>query len=744
MIPRAVLTTRYIAALAILLMTTAVSAAVPTTMNYQGRLTDDTGDPVADGDYSVTFTIYDSFEAGADLWTETRTVATTNGLFTVLLGEVNPLTNSVFDGGTRYLGIQIGADPEYSPRIALVAVPYALRSEMSDSAQAALEAQTAISATSAAQAGIADSADAVTDGGIDLADIGQNGASEGQIMKWVGSSWTLADDSIGGSTTGWNWSDSSSYGPDTVAMAGNFIAPLSLNTNTEDPIFSLKNFGNGPAVDLWMMGLGTSKTALRAAVTGGQNYNIAINGAATGDIGGKTGGRFTADGLGTNYGSYAEAHDGEVNYAFYGRSYGDEANYGLSVTAEDGTHNYGIYSQANSDGVVTADNNYGVFSTAQGANVNYALYGGVGGGEPTATNYGLYVAADGAGHNTAISASASGGVSNRAANLNGDVFVMGNTSMRGDLMISRSTIDSPVWEFDTESNHLNFYEWGSDQDRRTMQLSGWTYGQIKMFHQADTAVDQVRIYAGPNGGQLKLKDTNDSVTIAFMGNGSTYLNNQRVVLHEESVDDLELMNEPGIVLDRNTGCHTISALNTMEDVATVRIQIPAPGYIVLNGHAFAEISGTTNNGRIKAQIDETEGGSATAGYYTRIGLGAYVSAGSSFFSDFDVNCHRVYYKDSAGFYDFRFEALKENTITAKICYGSLTATYFPTSYGTVQAVSNMGDAGMDQTGAGDPTPVNNPTIQTVDLREREIAEKQARREKTKAALEELTSDEESR
>ena len=137
-------------------------AGVPSLMNYQGRLTDGGGIPVGDDTYTVVFTIYDATSGGNSKWTETRSVTTTNGLFSILLGLDNLLKDTVFSASTRYLGIAVGGDPELSPRIALVTVPYAFQSSKSDSSKAA---ETAVHS---------DSTDAITDGGIDLADIGQS------------------------------------------------------------------------------------------------------------------------------------------------------------------------------------------------------------------------------------------------------------------------------------------------------------------------------------------------------------------------------------------------------------------------------------------------------------------------------------------------------------------------------------------------------------------------------------------
>ena len=103
--------------------------SVPSMMNYQGVLSDPTtGDPVPDGDYEIRFALYDVASGGTALWTETQTVPVENGLFSVLLGSVNPLSPGDFTGAT-YLGVKVGADAEMTPRLQIVSVPYAIHAQ---------------------------------------------------------------------------------------------------------------------------------------------------------------------------------------------------------------------------------------------------------------------------------------------------------------------------------------------------------------------------------------------------------------------------------------------------------------------------------------------------------------------------------------------------------------------------------------------------------------------------------------
>jgi len=107
-------------------------ADVPTTIGYQGQLTDGSGNPVPDGSYTMRFRIYDDANNGTDLWTEYQDVAVTDGQFDVLLGNVTSLSGSLFDSSQRWLAVKVGSDPEMAPRQPLASVPFSLRADIAD------------------------------------------------------------------------------------------------------------------------------------------------------------------------------------------------------------------------------------------------------------------------------------------------------------------------------------------------------------------------------------------------------------------------------------------------------------------------------------------------------------------------------------------------------------------------------------------------------------------------------------
>jgi len=100
----------------------AARAQAPSTLSYQGVLTDGAGNLVADGDYAITFRIYDVAAGGVALFTQALpAVPVERGGFSVVLTGVSLPFDQPY-----HLGIQVGADPELSPRVALTASPYAM------------------------------------------------------------------------------------------------------------------------------------------------------------------------------------------------------------------------------------------------------------------------------------------------------------------------------------------------------------------------------------------------------------------------------------------------------------------------------------------------------------------------------------------------------------------------------------------------------------------------------------------
>ncbi|UCD18196.1 MAG: hypothetical protein JSV44_04600, partial [Candidatus Zixiibacteriota bacterium] len=105
----------------------ALADGAPSTILYQGRLTQDNGDPITVAT-DLTFRIYPTDIAVSPLYTQVANVTPDdNGVFTIELGPLN--ITSHLQGTVRWLGITVGADAEMAPRQPLTSVPYAISSE---------------------------------------------------------------------------------------------------------------------------------------------------------------------------------------------------------------------------------------------------------------------------------------------------------------------------------------------------------------------------------------------------------------------------------------------------------------------------------------------------------------------------------------------------------------------------------------------------------------------------------------
>ncbi len=134
--------------LTLLFSLTAPAQSVPPLINYQGRLTDQTGAPLTAGAYGLQFRLWDSPTAAnaSDLiWGQQQNVTVqSNGVFNVILGSpggspipgATPAVNNLayaFAGSNAFLGVTImvsngtiiATPNEILPRQQLLSVPYA-------------------------------------------------------------------------------------------------------------------------------------------------------------------------------------------------------------------------------------------------------------------------------------------------------------------------------------------------------------------------------------------------------------------------------------------------------------------------------------------------------------------------------------------------------------------------------------------------------------------------------------------
>lgn len=104
------------------------AAGINNQVHFQGKVVDKTtGTNIPNGSYGFVFNVYNVSSGGSTLWTESKSITVTDGIFQTFLGDVTPLPGSIdFNSDELYVGVNFNSDGEMTPRIRLSAVPYAM------------------------------------------------------------------------------------------------------------------------------------------------------------------------------------------------------------------------------------------------------------------------------------------------------------------------------------------------------------------------------------------------------------------------------------------------------------------------------------------------------------------------------------------------------------------------------------------------------------------------------------------
>ncbi|MFP4089324.1 MAG: hypothetical protein ACLFUB_04745 [Cyclobacteriaceae bacterium] len=85
-------------------------AQVSKQLNYSGTLYDTSGQPLVDGTPSLKFNLYKVSTGGSPIWTETQSVTTLVGEFSVLLGSTTPFPDSIDFTTDYWLGLKLNSE----------------------------------------------------------------------------------------------------------------------------------------------------------------------------------------------------------------------------------------------------------------------------------------------------------------------------------------------------------------------------------------------------------------------------------------------------------------------------------------------------------------------------------------------------------------------------------------------------------------------------------------------------------
>lgn len=239
------------------LAASAGAQSVPSSINYQGRLTDNSPEQVpVDGTVSMTFSIWTQQAGGSQLWTETwPSVTVVRGIYSIILGtNGTAIPTSVFSGGTaRYLEIVVNGET-LSPRQQLGSVGWSMQ------AQNAETAITATNFTGPLAGDVTGTQGATTVARIQGRNVSNAVPTANQFLQYVGSQWTPStfsfvetDPKVGTLTSGrvpyWGTTtlvngtifDNAATGNVGVGAAGTANRRLDVNSGTMDAVYGHSN-----------------------------------------------------------------------------------------------------------------------------------------------------------------------------------------------------------------------------------------------------------------------------------------------------------------------------------------------------------------------------------------------------------------------------------------------------------------------------------------------------------------------
>lgn len=372
-------------------------AAVPTTMNIQGRLTDDTGTPLPAGEKGFLFRIFDSQTGGTQLWPEglgeTQFITTDeNGLWTASVGAVIPIPDTVFADAPRWLAITVSdlINPEVIlPRTPLLSGPYAFNGNR-----------------------------------VETVDGASGGTITSKVSIGPGHSNTGADAFVAGANNTASGNQATVPGGESNAANGDFAFAAGRRAKANHS----GSFVWGDATDADIETTGPDQFLIRANGGVGIGTNAPI-GLLHVSSPGPAGGYFTS------------TYQDPDTYALRGEYIGPFAD-ARGVLGKSVPQDYWGIGGEFIGGFIGAQGTV----TATGSNSYYGIRGIVRGGSGTV--YGCSGTASGGGVNYAIYGQASGGTQNWGGYFIGDVNVTGTiTSGSG-----ATTIDHPL---DPENKYLN-------------------------------------------------------------------------------------------------------------------------------------------------------------------------------------------------------------------------------------------------------------------------------------------------
>ena len=400
------------------LLLSALAFAVPSEMNYQGKVTDTGGNPL-DGKYAMKFRLYNALTGGTQLWNypdgEEQSVLVTDGIYNVSLGVLSPLFEDIFSGDNLYLEVLIyhedsSAWETLSPRQHLTSTAFAFRAANADALDGFESNDFAIASHNHDASYVNENQEKsitsamIVNGSITAADLATNSVNASEIApaavgvseignNAVGSA-EIIDHSITAADIYWSLIHTGSddngglIGLTNTAngSSGNYPAALSGGTNGDpagNRIFGVLGgapglgygspVGNFPLGRIGVGGASSTGYGVAGVTSGSSSTGAGVFGSSSVANGIGVRGEATFSGT-TNYGGWFKA-EGSSAYGVFGRADGSFAH-GVHGYSE-GSSGVGVFAYSqNGDGLYAttsaSDEHAGYFYSATGTALNGA------------------------------------------------------------------------------------------------------------------------------------------------------------------------------------------------------------------------------------------------------------------------------------------------------------------------------------------------------------------------------------
>ena len=320
---------------------------IPRRISYQGVLSDTSDTPRPDGTYPFTFRLYEAPSGGTQIWFEAKLLPVKRGLFSTVMGDVTPFSDSLKFNRPYWLSLQIGDDPELFPRTLLTPAPYSLSA---DSARIA--------------------------GSVAINSITSPMIANGQVVRSLnglrdaitlraqgGATITSNNDTItinsgpGGGGTGIQGIQNTNNTLDVLNPGGptatvNLKVPLNLNASSSSWIFSARNTGPGSAAIFSTTNPNWGGVTVDVEASGGPNNGLAAVAYGTGTA-------LIAQNTATGYAIDAISASGDCISAT------SDSGIGIVSTA----YTDGVYASGDIRGVTGLSDDLGVLGIGYGVGV---------------------------------------------------------------------------------------------------------------------------------------------------------------------------------------------------------------------------------------------------------------------------------------------------------------------------------------------------------------------------------------